>query len=483
MNYLTVCSGTEAFGPAWHRLGFRCVGHAEIAKHPSAVLRYHYPTVRNYDDFTGIEAPDTARVDLLAGGTPCQDFSFAGLRAGLAGDKGNLTLQFLLLVKRLGPRWILWENVPGAFSSVSHDAPDSCAPEIDLESGDGPADGEEVVVEDEYDADENHALVSFLAGLSELGYGAAYRTFDAQYFGVPQRRRRLFVVAYLGDWRAAAAVLFESESLRGDSAPGRETGQDLAGTLTATTSGSGPASRIELAMAGYLQTVGTLAAGYSKNGAPDVDAGLYVCVTGERIHALTATGHDASEDGTGRGTPIVTGTLCASGKAAGSATQQDAENGLLVPMAFDWNKSASLSMAVTNDVAGTLRTTSGSQPAVFVPSEPLRYGPSQQDTMHFEDGVMNTLCVGANQNAGHLTKTFTQGAVRRLTPRECERLMGWPDDWTRWGTRPDGTVYEVADGPRYEMCGNGWAAPVAAWIGERVMLIERLMREGGVAAC
>jgi len=223
LTYLSVCSGIEAATVAWHPLGWKPVGFAEIDKFPSAVLAHHYPEVKNYGDFTKIELEDLLSTpDILVGGTPCQDFSVAGLRAGLGGDRGNLTLEFLRLAQRLRPRWLVWENVPGVLSSTAHVAPDSRPPEIDLDGPDGPKDGTEVVVEDEYEADESHAFACFLAGLQELGYGFAYRIIDAQYAGVPQRRRRVFVVGYLGDWRCAAAVLFEHHSLQVHTPPSRE---------------------------------------------------------------------------------------------------------------------------------------------------------------------------------------------------------------------------------------------------------------------
>ena len=244
LTYLSVCSGIEAASVAWKPLGWKPIGFAEIDKFPSAVLTHHYPEVKNYGDFTKIELEDLpSRPDILVGGTPCQDFSVAGLRAGLGGDRGNLTLEFLRLAQRLRPRWLVWENVPGVFSSTSHDAPDQRPPENDLDSADGPRDGEEIVVEDEYEADESHAFACFLAGLQELGYGFAYRISDAQHAGVPQSRRRVFVVGYLGDWRCAAAVLFERHSLQGHTPPSREKRQSAPTIPARRTAGGGLRAR------------------------------------------------------------------------------------------------------------------------------------------------------------------------------------------------------------------------------------------------
>jgi DNA (cytosine-5)-methyltransferase 1 len=225
VRYLSVCSGIEAATVAWHPLGFQPVAFAEIERFPCAVLAHHYSTVPNWGDLTRFKDWPDATLDVLVGGTPCQSFSVAGLRAGLADPRGNLALTYLALAERYRPRWVVWENVPGVLSSTSHDAPDCCPPAIDLDAADGPADGEAIVVEDRYDSDEVHAFACFLAGLSELGYGYDYRTLDAQYFALAQRRLRLFVVGYLGDWRRAAAVLFERESLSGHPAPRREAGQ------------------------------------------------------------------------------------------------------------------------------------------------------------------------------------------------------------------------------------------------------------------
>jgi DNA (cytosine-5)-methyltransferase 1 len=152
--------------------------------------------VINAGDFTRIGKQDVGTIDLLAGGTPCQSFSIAGLRAGLDDPRGNLTIEFARLADRLRPTWLVWENVPGVLS-----------------------------------IDDGRTFGAFLGMLVQLGYGLAWRVLDAQYFGVPQRRRRVFVVGHLGDWRAAAAVLLEQSSLSGHPPPRREARKDIAPTL------------------------------------------------------------------------------------------------------------------------------------------------------------------------------------------------------------------------------------------------------------
>lgn len=210
MKYLSVCSGIEAATVAWHPIGFTPVGFAEIEKFPSAVLAHRYPGVPNFGDLNKYKEWNCGHFDILVGGTPCQSFSVAGLRKGLDDPRGNLALTYVGLLAEHRPRWFVWENVPGVLS-----------------------------------IDGGRAFGSLLGAMAQLGYGFAYRILDAQYVrvdgfhrAVPQRRRRIFVVGYLGDWRRAAAVLFDRESLLGNPAPGREARQSLAQPIANSLGGS-----------------------------------------------------------------------------------------------------------------------------------------------------------------------------------------------------------------------------------------------------
>ena len=181
MKYLSVCSGIEAASVAWKDFEWEAVGFSEIEKFPSEVLKHHYPTVTNFGDMTKYKEWNLESIDILVGGTPCQSFSVAGLRKGLEDPRGNLMLTYCGLLDKFRPKWFIWENVPGVLSSNG-----------------------------------GRDFGSFLGAVAELGYGFAYRVLDAQYFGVAQRRRRVFVVGCLGNWQFAAKVLFESESLSGN---------------------------------------------------------------------------------------------------------------------------------------------------------------------------------------------------------------------------------------------------------------------------
>jgi DNA (cytosine-5)-methyltransferase 1 len=202
MKYLSLCSGIEAATVAWHPLGWEAVAYSEIERFPSEVLAHHYPNTPNLGDMTKFkEWTNVSNVDVLVGGTPCQSFSVAGLRKGLDDPRGNLMLTYLAIADKYRPKWLVWENVPGVLSSNG-----------------------------------GHDFASFLRGLGELGYGFAYRILDAQYFGVAQRRRRVFVVGYLGDWQRAAAVLFERDSLCGNPAPSRQKREGVAASTGASPS-------------------------------------------------------------------------------------------------------------------------------------------------------------------------------------------------------------------------------------------------------
>lgn len=195
MKYGSVCSGVEAASLAWEPLGFKPVFFSEIEKFPSAVLKHHWPQIPNLGDMTKFKEWPDAAIDILIGGTPCQSFSIAGLRKGLDDPRGNLALTYIAIADKYRPAWVVWENVPGVLSSNG-----------------------------------GRDFAAFITGLGQLGYGVAYRVLDAQYFGTPQRRRRVFVVGHLGNWQPAAAVLFEPNSLHGRTQSSRKTREEKSTT-------------------------------------------------------------------------------------------------------------------------------------------------------------------------------------------------------------------------------------------------------------
>ncbi len=386
LTYVSLCDGIGAVHVAWNPLGWRCAWVSEIAPFPAAVVDQRWG-FKNLGDMRLIRSIyDEEAVDLVAGGTPCQSFSIAGLRKGLADPRGNLALVFLGLVDRLRPRWVLWENVPGVLSS----------------SG-------------------GRDFGAFLGALAQLGYGFAFRVLDAQFFGVPQRRRRVLVVGHSGGWRPAVQVLFESQSLRGDSAPRPPARQAVARTLTSSTGG---------------------------------------CSGKEQQHTFIG----------GNGRPL--NALCMAHGQAG------AEIAMELSPTLSCNHEAPI--VASPDV---------SLPAYTFQPRIGRCGRGAPSP------VVPTLTVaGATSDSGSCV--VNGPAVRRLTPREYERLQGFPDDYTlieltrrqrrsvdaieaRYlrRTHPqltdDQIAHMVADSPRYRALGNSMAVPVMAWIGKRIDQVDR----------
>lgn len=361
MRYLSVCSGIEAATVAWHPLGWELAAFSEIEPFPRSVLAHHYPHVPLHGDFTTIKGDEYGATDLLVGGTPCQSFSVAGLRKGLDDPRGNLMLEYGALAKRLRANWLVWENVPGVLSSNG-----------------------------------GRDFAAFLGMLAELGYGFAYRVLDAQYFGVPQRRRRVFVVGCLGDWRSAAAVLFERHSLQGHPAPSREASQGFAPCASGSADGGGWPHDVA--------------------GTPDAHYGDKLGL--ENQHVFNQRGS--------RFVPHPARTIGSSYSTIGcfKGGQGSKAGGI------GWSEY----------VAPTL-----------------------------------SACPSGTQ----LSPTLMQGtSVRRLTPRECERLQGFPDDYTLVPHRGK----PAADGPRYKALGNSMAVPVMAWIGQRINQVEAIRANEPVAA-
>jgi DNA (cytosine-5)-methyltransferase 1 len=381
-RYLSVCSGIEAASVAWAPLGFQPVAFSEIEAFPSAVLAHQHPGVPNWGDMTKFKEWPDAHVDVLVGGTPCQSFSVAGLRRGLDDPRGSLMLTYLAIAGRYRPRWLVWENVPGVLSS-----------------------------------NRGRDFGSFLGALGQLGYGWAYRVLDAQWFGVAQRRRRVFVVGHLGDWRRAAAVLFERESVRRDTAPRRETGQRAAPRLAARTRGGG---------------------------------GL---------------GTDAELDGAL--IPAVCPTLRAGGNSTGGdrppGTNVDTADSLIVAHAFDARQSDILQYG---DRTGPLDTDGHSVAVAFTCKD---HGADAASDIAPTLRAMGH--ASSHANGGGQMAVAMPMQVRRLTPRECERLQGFPDDYTAipWRGR---AASECPDGPRYKSLGNSMAVPVMSWIGRRIKAAE-----------
>jgi len=344
MRYVSVCSGMEAASVAWHPLGFTPVAFSEIEPFPCAVLAARFPNTPNHGSLTEYASwpIEQGSADILVGGTPCQSFSVGGRREGLDDPRGQLMFSFLGLAERLRPRWVLWENVPGVLSSGQPKGSD---------------------------------FGCLVQGLVERGYGVAWRVLDAIHFGTPQRRRRVFLVGCLGDWRASSEVLSLREGLRGYLTSGSKKRKD-----PASCSGAGVKANSQ-----YFD-----------------------------FQAIGQYGNDGSAS-----------TLMA-------RDYKDSKDLVVKPMSVPYTSS---SFAQYAEGVGTVRAS------------------------------------GGDLGGGSETLLAQPMAVRRLTPVECERLQGFPDNWSRisWKGKPE---EECPDGPRYKACGNSMAVPVMAFIGRQIAAYE-----------
>lgn len=436
MRYLSVCSGIEAASVAWEPLGWQPLAFSEIEPFPRAVLAHRFPDVPLHGDFTELRhEPWIVDADLLVGGTPCQAFSVAGLRGSLSDERGNLTLEFVRLADAIDDLRRA-AGLPPAWV-VWENVPGVLSTH---DNAFGAFLGGLVGGSRAIDAPDRRGWrgAGVVAGPRRV---AAWRILDAQHFGVAQRRRRVFVLALggAGGWAAADALLPVAASVQGHPAPGREAGERTSPTLAARTRGGGGlGTDLDGGLIHAPAVSPALKARDHKGVSSDGDGDGAPLIA----HTLRAAGFDASEDGTGRGQPLVSVAFNAGDYSTGGYVEAD--------------QSAALKTGTDRSRNGpVIANVTGGVP--FVPTTP---------------------------------------AVRRITPREAERLQGLPDDWTLVPAPvarkleadmlayirffyPDMPVEEAErlakDGPRYRAVGNAMAVPPVRWIGERIAAVIALL--------
>lgn len=449
MRYFSVASGIEAATVAWHPLGWEPVGFAQFdPEHDyrrgpdfaSALLNIHYPDVPNYGDMTKFQEWPDAAFNVLVGGTPCQSYSVAGLRGGLDDPRGDLMLTYVAIARRYRPEWVVWENVPGV---LSDDCGRSFGTLLGLLTGrrvEVPSGGWES------------------AGAVECyksAYGVAWRILDTQFvrvdgFGraLPQRRRRVFVVGYSGDWRRAAAVLFERSSMSGDSSPRRWAGKEVAGPISASSGKRGGGTEGELG--GLIAEVAPPLLSISKNTGgrfPWLDADTALSLIPEVANPLTAR--------------MFKGV---------NTTMDEGQTMVVEPMAFDETQ-------ITHPE-------NRSRPRPGQPAPALAAG-ARPPTVAYMQAVADPLVVNergtyTHEGSGNFrTRNVlaqmkeAEWKVRLLTPVECERLQGFPDGYTNIPWRGKNGA---PDGSRYRVLGNSMSANVMRWLGRRIEMVENICK-------
>ena len=418
IRYVSLFSGIEAAGCAWRPLGWDAVAFSEIDPFCNAVLSARFPDVPNLGDIRDVDWRDLGgEADIVVGGSPCQSFSVAGNRTGLEGESG-LMLEYIRAVREIMPRCFLWENVPGALS-----------------------------------CEDGKAFELLLGKMDELGYGLAWRVLDAQFFGVPQRRERVYLVGVLGSAARACEVLFESESMPWDAPTSREKRAALADKAQ-----GGPRS------AGFRFNAPPAAKGigYVEEGSPTMTAGRCpaVCygIAGNTVGRAPGNG------GNGQGfcDPDEAGmyTLTAADRHAVAAPAGGRPADALCVASTNPNAS------IGEELCGSLTASAAKGgPMVCPGGGPVAFAQNVRDELRLVGGKGDHVgALAASPGAKQASHVLEELCVRRLTPLECERLQGFPDGWTdvEYRGKP------ACDTPRYRALGNSMAVPVIRWIGKRM---------------
>ena len=503
MRYVSLFAGIEAASQAWHHMGWEPMAFADIDAFPSAVLAHHYPDVPNLGNVEGVDWSEyKGKAEVVVGGSPCQSFSVAGKRLGMDDPRGNLALEFIRAVAEIQPTWFVFENVPGLLSS-----------------------------------DEGRDFGIFLGEVAKIGYGFAYRVLDSQFFGVPQRRRRVFVVGHIGgDWRSAASVLFERESLQGHSKESESQGKAITDYVKGSIDepGGEPRRRVEIyrksRRAQSKQDHETWVEDEVTNTLNTFDLGdiratqLIAFEQNQRseVRKTGVAGPIKAEKGSNNQTFIAQQKVYENHGMDSRITEVDVSPAINARAGTGGNNLPIVSETKNwdgKDKTGTLTTRSMQQfmpdkdnfMAVVEPTlnsgkesrqvigevigfshtQGLDAQPSTENfpTLRAEGGghaigfdwknVAQTNFDKKNSGApvtaeGGLAVKQTDMAVRRLTPLECERLQGFPDNYTQisWrGKAPE----DCPDGPRYKALGNSMAVPVMRWIGEGIQIVDDLV--------
>lgn len=436
MRYLSLFSGIEAATQAWQPLGWECVAVSEIEPFPCAVLEHHYPNVPNLGDVTKIteqQIKDLGQIDLIVFGSPCQNLSVAGNRKGFEGEQSSLFYAAMEIIKHAKrhckTRFALWENVPGAFSSNKG------------------ADFTEVV--------------KHMAGLDELdtpknGWGKEgaavgdnglleWSVLDAQWFGLAQRRKRVFAIVDFGDWTSRPPILLERESLRGDSAPSREAREGVTADVRASTASSinfrAFGARVE------SELVGTLTATDYKE-----PHGVMIESVAYPINTMNCQGRPSDNGRMGLGLgdandpcPTLTQNHSHAVAIAGNIIGRTDGNG---GNGNGFDESGACYTLTTNDRHAVV------------------YCGTQNDALR-DLGIEICPTLRAGHGGGAVNPMIVSSVVRRLTPIECERLQGFPDNWTKIPYR-NKSADGCPNGVRYKALGNSMAVNVMAWIGQKI---------------
>lgn len=472
MKFLSICSGIEAASVAFKPLGWKAVGFSEIEPFPCAVLQHHYPNIPNLGDMTKFKDwRIDGTVDIVCGGTPCQAFSIAGKRESLNDERGNLSLIFCKICDHFDPEIVIWENVPGVLNTKDNAFGCFLAELAGLDEPVKPR-----------SHPTRHGKAGIVNGRKRL---VAWRTLDAQYFGVPQRRRRVFVVAFRGsgNWRAAATLFPISERVQGVVTARRSTRKNIT-----TFAQNGFADHSQPTLASGKDVTGTILANCGTKqwlGNQEGFTGDFHVVHGFQDPCVNNDlAHPVSRNNGLENVIAIAGNTIGRQEQNGGNGNGFDDSGVSYTLTSTdihgvvfWN--GDVTPKFNMNVANTLRANQGGEGngvAYASLSEP-------SNAVKTVASIAPTLTQGFGARGQDYNQLIDGGAIiqkplnhakahiRRLTPMECERLQGFPDNYTKipYKGKP---AEECPDGPRYKALGNSWAVPVVQWLGKR---IEKMM--------
>ena len=420
IKVLDLFSGIGGFSLAAHRAGFEVVAHCEIEPFPRAVLANRFPGVPIFEDVKTLkkdifyEKTGLDKIDVVVGGSPCQDFSVAGAQRGFGGNRSSLFLEQMRIARELGAKYIVWENVPGVLSS--NKGADFGRVLSEFSGWTIPA--------------QKFGGVGFVRARTARDFSVCYRIFNTQFFGIPQRRRRIYLVASIGG-ECRPEILFEPDGVRGHPAAGEDAREDVAAAIAERVGGDDCAGGKNV----FVES------GNAGGCVPTLTASMAKIYNKQTPILFENHGKDVRYEA-----KSVSPTICAQAGTGGNnlplcvhATQSPVSS---AEHAFALGAESRQAVCIAENIIGRQDHNGG-------------------NGVGAQEGVSYTL------NATGVHGVSTGCGVRRLTPRECERLQGFPDDWTKVPYRGK-SAEECPDSLRYKACGNAITVAVGEYVLRRL---------------
>lgn len=466
MKILDLFSGIGGFSLAAHRAGFEVVAHCEIESFPKEVLKYRFPNIPIFDDIRSLtkktfyEKTGLKKIDIVCGGSPCQGFSVAGLQRGFGDNRSHLFSEQLRVARELGAKFVVWENVPGALSSNK---------------------GRDFArVLSEFTGWKNlenckWGGAGYLRNCGESDYSVSYRILDTRFFGIPQRRRRIYLVASLGS-ACRPEILFEREGVRGNIASGGTAGKNIAAFAN---QGIGAYNQSRnaatLRIGGDIKGGGGTLIAETPVGKTLTAGNRYDAET-ENFIVFENNSQDSRIKESGSIAPTLSAKMGTGGNNTPICVHASQDPICSTEHAHALGAKSSQAVCIAENVIGRKEINGGNgvgakEEIAYTLNATGVHGVafSQNQIGEIRGGnISPTLNTNSNASGRKVSMLPDTLGVRRLTPLECERLQGFPDNWTRIPYRGK-SAYNCPDSPRYKACGNAITVDVGEWVLRRLI--------------